>query len=341
MDIKKISALALGLSLSSMSLAVDGLHHFWIDKTYENLSKIENYQAQIHQQGIYNDQPVTTEVQFKSPESFFVKVAEPEQIKGLSIRFSGDQLAYHFPQQNYSLLLQGLPTPKKDTDRQRVEDMYWFNNANYKRTFTPSIEVAERISVGVDMDAKESGLNLRKTSLFIDYDYSIIMQGSFEYSGGAKSQITTQAISFNQADFDLAEITPIKDSNKQEWNFNKADNNKDKVAKVLGKGIRWPSLSDDETWQLGNTRYLANPENNSAASISSSDHYFLATTVSASDVNNWPLGTPIALSDKVKGQLLQSPSLTSLHFVMDNKSYQLFSNIHAEDLIKAARNMLN
>ena len=341
MDIRKLSALALGLSLSSMSLAVDGLHHFWIDKTYENLSKIENYQAQIQQQGIYQELPVTTKVQFQSPESFFIQVAEPEQIKGLSISFSGNQLAYHFPQQNYSLLLQGLPTSKESTDRQRVEDMYWFNNANYKRTFTPSIEVAERISVGVDMDAQESDLNLRKTSLFIDYDYSIIMQGSFEYSGGAKNQITTQAISFNQQNFKLAEANTNEGAVKQVWNFAKADSNEDKVVKVLGKDIRWPSLKEDETWQLANTRYLVNKKDQSAASLSSSDHYFLAATVNTSSTDNWPLGTPIALSDQVKGQLLQSPSLTSLHFVMNNKSYQLFSNIHAEDLIKAARNMLN
>ena len=341
MDIKKFGAFTLGLSLSSMSLAVDGLHHFWIDKTYENLSKIENYQAQIHQQGIYNDQPVTTKVQFQSPESFFIQVAEPEQIKGLSISFTGNQLAYHFPQQNYSLLLKGLPTVKKDTERQRVEDMYWFNNANYKRTFTPSIEVAERISVGVDMDAQESDLNLRKTSLFIDYDYSIIMQGSFEYSGGAKNQITTQAIRFNQQNFKLAKANTNEGAVTHAWNFNEADSNKDKLAKVFGKGIRWPSLKEDETWQLGDTRYLVNAGDKSAASISSSDHYFLATTVNTSSTDNWPLGTPVVLSDTVKGQLLQSPSLTSLHFIMDNKSYQLFSNIHAEDLIKAARNMLN
>lgn len=341
MDIKKLSALTLGLSLSSLSWPVDGLHHFWIDKTYENLSKIENYQAQIQQQGIFQELPVTTRVQFQSPESFFIQVAEPEQIKGLSIRFTGDQLAYHFPQQNYSLVLQGLPTAKKDTERQRVEDMYWFNNANYKRTFTPSIEVADRISVGVDMDAQESDLNLRKTSLFIDYDYSIIMQGSFEYSGGAKNQITTQTISFNQQDFMLAGANTIGNSQPQEWNFNQAKSDVAIVSRVFGESIRWPSLKEDKTWQLGNTRYLANATDKSAASISSSDHYFLATTVNTSSTDNWPLGTPITLSDQVKGQLLQSPSLTSLHFVMDNKSYQLFSNIHAEDLIKAARNMLN
>lgn len=336
MDIKYF---AVGLIFTSCLSYSDGLHNFWINKTHENFSKIKNYQAEVSQQGIHANDEVVTDVSFRPPSDFHIQVSQPQGLAGISMSYQDNSLLYYYPNQNYALKIDGLTAPEPKQALQRVKDMYWFNHEHYERTFTPSIEVADRISVGLDLDAKENNFEIKKSTLFIDYDYSIVMQGKFLYKDGTSNSISHNSILFNSDTFNLPTTKVSKATQVDQWNFKQKSINKEKLVKSLPFDVVWP----DETgmkWALSDSRYYLNKQKAAAAGYFYNENYFLVSTVEK-DSPALSIGAPLKLSNKVTAHLMQSPSMSSIEFRLNDTDYRLLSNIHAEDLITIARNMVN
>lgn len=336
------AAITVAATLSfNASGGVEGLHKFWIDKTFQNTSKIKNYSARVRQSG--SDQPdaIITEVKFQQPDHFFMQVSSPQMLSGLSVSYQQGSLIYFNPSLNHAVKLEGLATAKASGALQRIEDMYWFNHEHYERTFVPSVEVAQRVSVGLDLKAKEPEHEIQTSNLFVDYDYSIVMKGDFYYRNGSSASLTHEAIHFNQEDFFLPENIVPQEAHIQSWNFRTAAVSRQKAEEKLTKKVIWPEKVN-ERWKLGQANYfLMQKGGEGVASYAHNDNYFLVSMAEETEREAWGLGMPLNFSTTVNAKIMQSPSINSIGFRLDGVNYHLISNIHAEDLIAVARKMVD
>jgi len=327
---------------AAVAAGVDGLHQFWIDKTHENSSKIRNYQATIRQTDNHSAEPLIADIQFQAPLSFSMTVQQPKAMEGMHWHYHNNSLRLFNPQAKQSLYIDGLRQPDPNQALQRVKDIYWFNHELYQRTFTPSIEVAERISVGVDLEAKEADNVIRKSELFIDYDYSLLMQGAFYYDDGTTMSMTHEAIAFNQNDFQLQSPSASMNADaSQYWNLNEAPVQRKQAEAHLSRQPRWPELSSSP-WSLNDPRYfVSNP--GQAAAYQYNDNYFLLSLLDTSGSDHrgdGEPGTALQLNKELEGRLVQTPAMSSLVFYYDGIEYRLLSNVHPETLIRLARELV-
>ncbi|WP_420588557.1 hypothetical protein [Bacterioplanoides sp.] len=334
-----VSSALLAASLATASKS-EGIHKFWIDKTYENTSKVKNYRALVEQN--HPDGVITTAVQFRQPADFYMQVEQPLDFKGVTFSYQNGQLQYYSPQSNQALLVKGLAGPSADSAKVQAEDMYWANHEYYQRTFTPSIEVASRISVGVDLNAEDNEREIQKSQLFIDYDYSLLMKGDFYFRDGSVLSMENKKIDFNLNDFSLPDAQLPATTQLRSWNLSTHALNADQFKKSAVFTPAWPKV-ESERWKLAEPGYFFSDQGKDGAAVYyKNSHYFLLMTAEqASPMAATPAGARVKLDNNLDGQLLQAPSISSVELQRDGIHYQLLSNIHLEDLLLLARQLSN
>lgn len=329
---------ALSLPAVVMASKSEGIHKFWIDKTYENTIKVENYQAEVQQQS--SGQSVLTRVQYRKPADFHMQVKKPESLRGVTFSYQDDQLVFYSPLESQLIVIKGLAGSNTDSAKQHAEDMYWANHEYYQQTFTPSIEVASRISVGVDLDAMASERELQKSRLFIDYDYSLLMKGDFYFLDGSVLSLENKSIVFNDEKFSLSEFEVPQEAARLSWDLNQKGIISEKIPEIAFQPD-WPE-AELERWQLKQPSYHVSDQGGDAiAQHYQNEHYFLLITADRKKTVAVAAGTTLQLNNDVTGHLLQSPVLNSIQLQRAGVNYQLLSNIHLEDLLVIARQMSN
>ena len=327
------------LPVSAMASKSEGIHKFWIDKTYENTSKVENYRAQVSQTS--SGTPIVTQVQFRKPADFYMQIDQPEYLRGVTFSFQDNQLIFYSPAENQLLAIKGLAQTNNDSAKQQTEDMYWANHEYYERTFTPSVDVADRISVGIDLDAQDSGRELQKSKLFIDYDYSLLMKGDFYFRDGSVLSLENKSIEFNDENFLLSKPDSSPTATQLSWNLNQQGISAGQLKKTISFSPAWPDV-DLRRWQLEQPSYHVSEQGHEAVAMHyQNEHYFLLVTADRRSQGDLTAGATIGLDNEIQGRLLQSPSLNSIQLQRAGVRYQLFSNIHLEDLLAIARQMSN
>ena len=329
--------LASSLAVGSKS---EGIHKFWIDKTYNNMVKVDNYQAEVEQS--YPGGVVTTAVQFRQPADFYMQVEEPLELQGVTFSYQNGQLEYYSPQINQALVVKGLSGPSSDSAKAQAEDMYWANHEYYKRTFTPSIEVASRISVGVDLDAGDKEREILKSQLFIDYDYSLLMKGDFYFRDGSMLSMENKKIDFNLDDFTLPTMQLPAATPLRSWNLSANALSADQFEKSATFMPVWPNV-ELPRWKLEKPDYFFSEQGKDGAAVYYKNaHYFLLMTAEQTPSNaTAPAGARVELNNNRYGQLLQAPSISIVELQRDGISYQVLSNIHLEDVLLLARQLSN
>lgn len=326
------------MSLFSLAAALpasadgDGIHRFWIEKTFQNQSKIKHYQAAVEQR--YNQQVEQLEVYFRPPAEVAVlnRAADGATQPLLMLQQQTLRLA---TDANYRLAIAGLDGLTQRDHLQAVEDQYWFNQQHFERTFTPSEKVAGRIAVGVELQAQDSDLALQHAALFVDYHYSLPVKGQFRYRDGSELALANQYTRVNQPEFEFP-VWPEALSASRQWDFRLPGVTQSQAESRLGSPLRQPALTDGP-WQMPAGRYFAGPAGQAAAYFYN-DQYSLAL-IAERALSLSSVGRPLTLPSGVKAQLLQAPLLTLVEFVQDGVNYRLLSDIHPEVLLAAAEKM--
>ena len=338
------SALLIPNSYADINTGTDSEDRFWISRSHENLAKVDNFQAATEQTLSYKALPITSDITFIKPNTFYQKVTQPESLKGFEASYRDNTITLHDPINKQVLKVKGLQVYKKSSSVDRIRGIFLYNKENYEQEFTPAIHVADRLSVGIDLTAKNENFEIKKVEAFADYHYSLFMQANFIFNQGIESKIKNTHIVFNQADLtlptiDLTNDAIAKDTNIIRWDFSKKHVSKKKIGKITDTKIKWPEDKEDN-WEFEKHQYYPQGSKANAAAYYYSDNYFLITLTKPS--NNTKFSNP-GVEINLEGTqvtLNQFPTFSHLEFDHKGIRYTLLSNTHPESLLGMIKGML-
>jgi outer membrane lipoprotein-sorting protein len=355
--VTKISLIALFLSFAfiSNSSFARGSHVFWIKKTFENLNKIENYSATSEQSllsgnALVDGSRVISQVNYQRPNDFHSIITSPESLKGIEASFSNHAISLNNPKIKKALNIKGLKSPTVESKLDQVKGLYYYNQKHYDQVFTPSIHIAEQLSVGLDFIAKRKEAELLKAETYINYHHSIFMQVSQSFDSGVTSTFKNTAITFNQNSFTLPKTSIAENTQLLEWDFNQASlTNKESLERISSE-IHWPK-DIENYWGLSQRQFYQQRNAKTAAGYFYNDAFFVITITqpnesiakTAEETSHFTHGIPLIIKP-LKGEstvlLAQYPEFSYLEFVRDNIRYSLIANIHPQSLIDMAHGMI-
>jgi hypothetical protein len=358
MTISLSSAIFPAQSFADVNAETNSEDRFWIDRTHKNLNKVKNYQATT-ELVLSNDAlltssaekkiaPIVSDVIFKSPDNFYQVVTQPESLEGYEASYSNNTITLHDSLNHHALQIKGLKAFEKKNAKARIQGIYMYNKEHYPQEFTPSILVAERLSVGIDFKAKEDTSKLKKIVGFVDYHYSLFMQANFIFSDATEAKVKNSHIEFNKENLtlpsiDLSKVKSIAGGQVTSWNMREKSLSKKQLKKQVSKNVAWPEDTKN-TWDFSEHKYYQKGNSENAAAYYYSDDFFLITTTKISDditpnnLNKPVLGIPLTL-EKTGAILNQFPAFSTLEFSHSGISYTLLSNIHPESLLLMAKAM--
>lgn len=327
------------LLVSNISLA-GASHAYWIAKTHDNLNKIENYQATIEQSQSNSSIPVISQVLFNKPNNFHLTVSQPTELKGIEAGFNNHSILLHNPNKQQALKIDGLKSPTAASKLEQVKSIYWYNQEYYDQVYKPSINIADRLSVGLDFIAKDQKNEILKTSAFVDYHHSLFMQASYSFNSGVSSQFKHTAIEFNQPQVTLPSFKVPKQTNIAYWDFNRASLTDKQVKEKISSAIHWPKDKND-IWGFAQHQFYQQDNAKTAAGYFYNDAFFMIVITRPATKNTELFqGIPLILND-TPVSFSQFPSFADLVFEFNGIHYTLLSNIHSQSLINMAKEMLS
>lgn len=348
MDIRSLVTLAVLITtsissavLSPLSFAddMDSEDKFWINRTHKNLSKVDNFQAITEKTLSHKNIPVISDVIFQKPADFYSIITQPESVKGFEASYSNNTITLHDNINKQALRIKGLEKPKESAYFQRVKGIYFYNKEHYDQEFTPSIHVADRLSVGIDFTAKEKNLDINKIEGFVDYHYSLFMQANFIFNNGVESKIKNTHIEFNKDSLSLPVVNLPKNTQITSWDFSKKHFSNKQLSEKVSQKIIWPQ-DKDNTWNFSTKKYYPQENPEHAAAYYYNEAFFLITVTEPHNGNELSsLGVPIALTD-TQAKLNQFAAFSSLEFNDNGIHYTLLSNIHPQSLLSMAKGMV-
>lgn len=363
MDIQPLTKIAglmsisLSSALSSYCLAdVNGTTNsedrFWINRSYQNLTKVENFTAVSEQKLSQQTQPIISHIEFQKPDTFYQQIVQPESLSGIEVSYQNNSITLHNPHLQQALIINGLTPFKESSAYARVKGIYLFNKEYYEQVFTPSILVADRLSVGIDLIAEDETSEIKKIEGFVDYHYSLFMQATFLFSSGLDVKTEYTSIKFNSENFVLPEPQLSQATQITSWDFNSKALAKKQAIRQISQDIIWPNDSDN-IWDFAEYKYYQKGDAKTAAAYFYSDDFFLITITedqqekhkkqrNVKKTGAKALSTtaaPLVLSD-TPVWLNQFPSFSTIEFNHLGINYRLLSNIHPESLISMVKGMI-
>ena len=338
------SALLTPNSYADINTGTDSEDRFWINRSYENLEKFDNFTAISEQTLSDSDFPITSDITFIKPNTFYQKVTQPKSLKGFEAGYSNNTITLHDPNSKHALKIKGLQPYKNSSTIDRIRGIFLYNKEYYEQEFIPAIHVADRLSVGIDFTAKNDDFELKKVEAFVDYHHSLFMQADFIFASGVKSQIKNTHIAFNQADLSLPTIDLTSDHVANDtktitWDFSKKHSSKKKITKKIDSNIIWPE-DKENSWEFENHQYYQQENKQHSAAYFYNDNYFLITLTQASDnIAFSNLGLKINLAG-TQVTLNQFPTFFLLEFDHKGIHYTLLSDTHPESLLGMIKNIV-
>jgi hypothetical protein len=346
MDVRAFIKVAVLISINSALLSpssfadiTNSADKFWINRTFQNLSKIDNFQA-VSEQSLSNKaDPVISDVIFHTPADFYQIVTQPDSLKGFEASYHNNTITLHYSSKKKALIITGLKQDKKESALDRVKGIYWYNKEHYDQEFTPSIHVADRLSVGMDLMTKDTNVEIKKIEAFVDYHHSLFMQANFIFNSGLEAKIKNTSMAFNKDGLELPNIKFPKGTHIDSWNVSKKGLSDKSISKRLSKDIVWPEDLED-TWGFTTRKVYQHKNTKSAAAYYHNDSFFLITITKPSDNESLSnLGVPLPL-ENTQARLNQYPAFSNVEFNHNAIHYTLLSNIHIESLLSMAKGMV-
>lgn len=342
--IKTAALMAISISsafLPSYSFAdiTNNADKFWINRTYDNLSKIKNFQAVTEQSLSNKVAPIISDVTFHAPTNFYQIVTQPELLKGFETSYSNNTIILHDRINKQAITVKGLQQPKEGSAFERIKGIYFYNKEYYEQEFTPSIHVADRLSVGMDLVAKNDKVEIKKIEAFVDYHYSLFMQANFIFNSGLEAKIRNTSMAFNQDGLLLPTIKLAKDTRITSWDLNKKGLSDKQISQKISKDIVWPE--EDSIWEFSTHKFYQQQDPKNAAAYYYNDAFFLITLTRASNSEDLSsLGIPLPLGD-TPARLTQYPAFSTVEFNRNGIHYTLLSNTQPESLLTVAKGIVS
>jgi len=339
MTISLSSVLLTPLSFSDINTGTNSEDRFWINRTHQNLGKVNNFQAVIEQTISNKPSAIVSDVSFQKPNEFYQKVTQPDSLKGFEASYRNNTITLHHVLRKQAIEIKGLQEYKNDSSLERVKGVYLYNKEHYDQEFTPSIHVADRLSVGIDFMAKDDNLEIRKVEGFVDYHHSLFMQANFIFNNGLESKIKNSSMEFNKENLLIPAINLPDDTETYAWDFSKKHLSKNKVSKKVDPAIIWPE-DKENNWNFKAYEFYQYGGKKNAAAYYYSDNFFLITlTKPRNSVKLTNIGVSLTL-ENIKVALNQFPAFTNLEFEYNGIHYTLVSNAHPESLITMVKDMI-
>ena len=329
-------------ALADVNADTNSEDRFWINRGHQNLNKVDHFNAVSEQVLAGQAEPTISHIAFKKPDNFYQQVVQPVSQKGFEASYRDNTLTLHHPSQQQALIINGLVPFKESSARSRVKGIYLFNKEHYEQAFTPSIHVADRLAVGIDLTAKEDTSTIRKIEGFADYHYSLFMQATFLFSSGLDVKTHYRSIEFNAENFTLPEINLAKETSITSWDFNNKALSKKQRKKQISQDIIWPDDADN-TWDFNEHKYFQKGDEKTAAAYFYSDDFFLITVTEAQQKSGTKqlntMGAPLVV-ENTPVLLNQFPTFSTIEMNHLGIHYRLLSNIHPESLISMAKGII-
>lgn len=339
MAISLSSAFFSSHSMANVNADTNSEDRFWINRAHKNLNKINNFQARTEQSFSLSLPPIISEVTFKKPNNLYQIITHPESLNGFEVSYNSRALILHDPLNKQALKITGLEEGKDNSPYERIKGVYLYNKEHYEQVFTPSIHVAERLSIGLDFIANNAEAEIQKVEGFADYHYSLLMQANVKFNDKTESKIKNTDILFNQENIMVPAIEIPKHTHLTTWDFSKQHLSHKQISTKINKHITWPE-DKENTWDFSKHKYYHQSDDQKAAAYYYSNAFFLITTTKPSrDKTLSPIGTPLML-DKTHAALAQFPEFSQLTFTHENIHYTLLANIHPESLLAMAKGMI-
>jgi hypothetical protein len=347
MDVRSFASKAalIAVSISSALLAsqsfadiTNNADNFWINRTYENLSKINNFQAVTEQSLSNKAATIISDVTFQTPTDFYQIVTQPESVKGFAASYQNNTITLHDRINQQALRVKGLLPNKEGSAFERVKRIYFYNKDHYDQEFTPSIHVADRLSVGMDLVANTDKVEIKKIEAFVDYHYSLFMQANFIFNNGIEAKIENSSMVFNKDDLLLPTITLAKETRTASWDLSKKGLSTKQLEKQISKDIVWPE-DKDNIWGFSKRKFYQQKNTKTAAAYYYNDAFFLITATKPSDGRELTnVGIPLPLGN-TQARLNQYPAFSSVEFNSNGIHYTLLSNTQPESLLARAKDI--
>lgn len=346
MTISLSSAISTHNSFANVSAETNSEDRFWINRSHQNLAKVDNYQAVIEQSLSNKTTTLISKVSFQKPNSFYLSVSAPDIVKGFEASYHNNTITLHDSHNKHVLTVKGLAPYKESSSLDRVKGIYMYNREHYEQEFTPSIHVAKRLSVGIDFEAINEKSEIKKVEAFVDYHHSLIMQSSLIFNNGLISKTKFNSMEFNTEQLTIPEIQYPKNVQTTFWDFSKNSISKKNIEKKINNNIVWPNDENDLWGFTEHNFYQQDNNKNNAAAYYHSDNYFLITLIKKNNLNaespnsSSNLGAPIVIGN-TSATLRQYPTFAQLEYSHEGSQYTLLSDIHPQGLLNLAKAMIS
>tara|TARA_B110000046_G_scaffold24626_1_gene23775 strand:+ start:3749 stop:4816 length:1068 start_codon:yes stop_codon:yes gene_type:complete len=329
-------------ALADVNADTNSEDRFWINRGHQNLNKVDHFNAVSEQILAGQAEPIISHIAFQKPDNFYQQVVQPQSLKGLEASYRNNTLTLHNHPHKHALIIKGLAPFKERSAHSRVKGIYLFNKEHYEQVFTPSIHVADRLAVGIDLTAKEDTSTIRKIEGFADYHYSLFMQATFIFSSGLDVKTHYKSIEFNAENFTLPDINLAKETSITSWDFNHKALTKTQREKQISQDIIWPDDADN-TWDFDEHKYFQKGDEKTAAAYFYSDDFFLITVAEAQQKPGTKqlntMGAPLVI-ENTPVLLNQFPTFSTIELNHLGIHYRLLSNIHPESLISMVKGII-
>jgi len=308
------------------------LNDLLIQRTCQNISKINSYKGIVIQKGLVAHHDLKAEVLFKKPYLFLSTIIAPQELNQICVLYKESLLLYYFPTINWAIRIHHFYLPTTAQLETIISDSYKKNVNNYDYTFGASSSIANLPVIEIQHKAKTNKMFNISGKTFIYDHYSFPLAGKLLFKGNHEYAYSYQKIDFN---IDLPDqLFTVKLPDKtivSEWDLKAPQQMLSDIKKKANFSF---SLPEKNSFGLKRSRIIEQKGIVPAfAVIYEKEPYFLIVMM----VRDYGLGTNdvygIPIQTTKKGRLIISPLISSFSFIHNETVYTLMGNLPFEDLL--------
>lgn len=324
-----MAALLLPLCAAPAVQAADYLD-VQIERTARNIAAVQDYFGVLEQKGLYGEKTLVSEIAFRRPHEFRVRVTAPAELAGTQVSYHDNELVTWWPQQELALIVRGFVPPDAASEGKRVADAYHANLANYFYGLGPVRDVAGLPAIQLDQRARSGNQLVQSSQSQVFDNHSFPLAGQMTLRGGAKFEYRWQKIVFNDATRSLPAV-PVLPAHTMtaEWDMRWPARTQEEIAARVPKALPFP----EKFAGIARERLLIHPDAlpSVAGWYRDNDYYLLATATRDTQWNpfaqEYGLAVPLgALTARVTLSPLNSNWVVRHGGVV----YTVLTNMHPE-----------
>jgi outer membrane lipoprotein-sorting protein len=296
-----------------------------------NTAKIKTYAGQVVEQGVLDQQAMTSTIFFKNPTAFHAQVTQPKSLAGISVLYNDNVLTFYYPNYRYAIRFKNLAAPSEVDRNKIITDNYRKGLRQFNYSLFSSSRIAGLRTIGMRHRARTRRTYNRSGYSQVYSRYSFPLAGEFRFKGGARYAFRYKSITFNRelpaGAFKLAlpAGTIISD-----WDLKSSPIDLAAARKSAGFKIALPT-----NVPLGLKRITTVRQKGPIPAFTThyrrGPYFLLASAANATGMSVVPYGVPVSTAHK--GRLVITGSLSSYSFVHGGTYYVLLGNLPFEEIL--------